>query len=159
MFIMIEVITAGMKFCSWVIAIRLRTKLCSKPEFIVLGKQNGSLLKKWLLFIYVYVCVCLHMRVCHVAHVEVRVQLAEISSLFPQCGSQGSNPRHQVWHQPLPSEPSHHPTNMVLYNKHPNRLTPLTHYSRSHVPSPKSAIAVVTRISISPWPSVTNSLT
>lgn len=121
---------------------------------------------KEVTFIYLCVCVCLlaYECVCHVVYVEVRVQLAEISSLFPQCGSQGSNPRHQVWHQPLPSEPSHHPTNMVLFEKLPNRFTPLPHYSRSHVPSPKSAIAGVTKINISPWPessfaSVTNSLT
>lgn len=108
---------------------------------------------KWFPFkemTFIYLCVCM----CLLAHACVSCCV---------CGGQSAVSRNQfsfstVWVPGIKSKTPgvasaftqwaiSPPTNMVLYDKHPNRLTPLTHYSRSHVPSPKSAIAVVTRIS------------
>lgn len=41
------------------------------------------------------------------AHVEVKVQLAGVTSLLPLCESRELNSSHQVWLQsPVPTEPS-----------------------------------------------------
>jgi hypothetical protein len=43
-------------------------------------------------------------------YVEIRGQLAGVSSLLPSCGSQGPNSGDHIWQQmPLPADPSGQP--------------------------------------------------
>lgn len=54
---------------------------------------------------------------CHGVCVEVKRQLARVSSLFLLYDFQGLNPDHQPWQQaPLPSEPSSQPFLYFLTN-------------------------------------------
>lgn len=52
---------------------------------------------------------------CHGAHVKIRAQLVEVSSLFLTCESQESKTGHQSWqHVPLPSDLSLWPQEYLL---------------------------------------------
>lgn len=61
-------------------------------------------------FYFVYVHICVHTCMPYSTHVEIRGQIAGVSSHLPVCGYQGSNSGHPAWHQVLlPTKPSHQP--------------------------------------------------